>query len=161
MSGPHDDVEKENTRLRKEAHLLREGREVQKRRQFTDRQGHVKHDPERFLCGPKPPLVHVNMHCWAVGEVRLYRHLERRMASRVSLQSYVHWIWQWLCVSHPYAAFTTQIAAGMADSSGGRNGWLISYLSVSSIASAGVFHPSVFLGRLFRVWATASNYPMP
>jgi len=31
MSGPHDDVEKENTRLRKEVHLLREEREVLKK----------------------------------------------------------------------------------------------------------------------------------
>jgi len=31
MSGPHEDVEKENTRLRKEVRLLREEREVLKR----------------------------------------------------------------------------------------------------------------------------------
>jgi len=31
MSGPHDDVEKENTRLCKEVHLLREEREVLKK----------------------------------------------------------------------------------------------------------------------------------
>ena len=31
MSGPHEDVEKENTRLRKENHLLREEREVLKK----------------------------------------------------------------------------------------------------------------------------------
>jgi len=32
MSGPHEDVEKENARLRKEIRLLREEREVPKRR---------------------------------------------------------------------------------------------------------------------------------
>ncbi len=31
MSGPHEDVEKENARLRKEVHLLREEREVLKK----------------------------------------------------------------------------------------------------------------------------------
>jgi transposase-like protein len=31
MSGPHEDVEKENTRLRKEVRLLREEREVLKK----------------------------------------------------------------------------------------------------------------------------------
>ena len=31
MSGPHDDVEKENTRLRKELRLVREEREVLKK----------------------------------------------------------------------------------------------------------------------------------
>ena len=31
MSGPHEDVERENTRLRKEVHLLREEREVLKK----------------------------------------------------------------------------------------------------------------------------------
>ncbi len=39
MSGPHDDVEKENERLRKEVCLLREDREVEKRRRYTDWQG--------------------------------------------------------------------------------------------------------------------------
>jgi transposase len=32
MSGPHEDVEKENTRLRKENRLLREEREILKNR---------------------------------------------------------------------------------------------------------------------------------
>jgi transposase len=32
MSGPHEDVERENERLRKEVHLLREEREVLKNR---------------------------------------------------------------------------------------------------------------------------------
>ena len=32
MSGPHDDVEKDNTRLRKEVRLLRKEREVLKKR---------------------------------------------------------------------------------------------------------------------------------
>ncbi|WP_347828747.1 IS3 family transposase [uncultured Planktomarina sp.] len=41
MSGPHEDVEKENTRLRKEVRLLREEREVFKK-------GH------HLLCRPKP-----------------------------------------------------------------------------------------------------------
>jgi transposase len=68
MSGPHEDVEKENTRLRKEVRLLREEREVLKRRQSTDRQGYAKHDPEWFLCRPKSPLMHGNMHCRAVDE---------------------------------------------------------------------------------------------
>jgi len=31
MSGPHEDVEKENTRLRKETRLLREEREILKK----------------------------------------------------------------------------------------------------------------------------------
>jgi transposase len=31
MSGPHEDVEKENTRLRKEVRLLREEREILKK----------------------------------------------------------------------------------------------------------------------------------
>ena len=35
MSGPHEDVEKENERLRKEVRLLREEREVLKRRQSS------------------------------------------------------------------------------------------------------------------------------
>ena len=35
MSGPHDDVEKENTRLRKEVHLLRQEREVFKLRRLA------------------------------------------------------------------------------------------------------------------------------
>ena len=55
MSGPHEDVEKKNTRLRKEVSLLREEREV--------------------LNGRRSSLQA------KVGEVRLHRHLERRMAS--------------------------------------------------------------------------------
>ena len=56
MSGPHEDVEKENTRLRKKVRLLREEREVLKK--------------------------------------AVHRRLERRMASRVSLQSYAgHIAW--------------------------------------------------------------------
>ena len=35
MSGPHEDVEKENTRLRKEVRLLREEREVFKLRRLA------------------------------------------------------------------------------------------------------------------------------
>ncbi len=35
MSGPHEDVEKENTRLRKEVRLLREEREILKKRRSS------------------------------------------------------------------------------------------------------------------------------
>ena len=35
MSGPYEDVEKENTRLLKELRLVREVREVLKKRQFS------------------------------------------------------------------------------------------------------------------------------
>jgi len=38
MSGLHEDVEKANERLRKEVRLLREQREVSKRRRSADRQ---------------------------------------------------------------------------------------------------------------------------
>ncbi len=38
MSGPHEDVEKENTRLRKEVRLLREEREVLKKRRRSSLQ---------------------------------------------------------------------------------------------------------------------------
>ena len=55
MSGLHEDVEKENTRLRKEVRLLREEREVLKRWQSSLQA--------------------------KAGEVRFYRHLKRRMAS--------------------------------------------------------------------------------
>jgi len=59
MSGPHEDVEKENTRLRKEVRLLREEREVLKRRRSSLQA--------------------------KAGEVCFHRHLERKMACRVSL----------------------------------------------------------------------------
>ena len=55
MSGPHEDVEKENTRLRKEVRLLREEREVLKRRRSSLQA--------------------------KAGEVCFHRRLERRMAS--------------------------------------------------------------------------------
>ncbi len=62
MSGPHEDVEKENTRLRKEVRLLREEREVLKRRQSSLQA--------------------------KVGEVRLHRRLERSLARRIPLPYY-------------------------------------------------------------------------
>ena len=40
ISGPHEDVEKEKARLSKENQILREEREVQKRRRSTDQQGY-------------------------------------------------------------------------------------------------------------------------
>ena len=40
MSGPHEDVEKENTRLRKEVRLLREEREVLKKAAIQSPSGH-------------------------------------------------------------------------------------------------------------------------
>ena len=66
MSGPHEDVEKENTRLRKEVRLLREEREVLKKGQSSLQD--------------------------KAGEVRLHRYLEGRIASRASLQSYAGFI---------------------------------------------------------------------
>ena len=54
MSGPHEGVEKETSRLRKEVRLLREEREVlKKRRQSSDRQHIAQQCPERFICRPK------------------------------------------------------------------------------------------------------------
>jgi hypothetical protein len=50
--------------------------------------GHYEVCPERCLCRPKPPLVRVDIHCWAVGEVRLHRCLERSLACGVSLPDY-------------------------------------------------------------------------
>ena len=68
MSGPHEDVEKENTRLRKELRLVREEREVLKKRQSSLQA--------------------------KVGEVRLHRRLERRLVGRVSLPDFAgHIAW--------------------------------------------------------------------
>ena len=54
MSGLHEDVDKDNTHLRKEVQLLREEREVlKKRRQSNDRKGIAQQCPERFICRPK------------------------------------------------------------------------------------------------------------
>ena len=66
MSGPHEDVEKENTRLRKELRLVREEREVLKKRRSSLQA--------------------------KVGEVRLHRRLERRLVGRISLPDYAGYI---------------------------------------------------------------------
>tara|TARA_B100000780_G_scaffold24174_1_gene15403 strand:- start:255 stop:656 length:402 start_codon:yes stop_codon:yes gene_type:complete len=62
MTGPHEDVERENMRLRKEVRLLREQREVLKRRQSS-------------------------LHAKA-GGVYFHRRLERRMVCGVSVRGY-------------------------------------------------------------------------
>ena len=68
MSGPHEDVEKENTRLRKEVRLLREEREVLKR---------------------PPSSLQAK-----TDEICFHRRLERRVVCGVSLPSYAgHIAW--------------------------------------------------------------------
>ena len=68
MSGPHDDVEKENTRLHKEVRLLREEREVLKKAAI-------------FFAAK-------------AGEVRLHRRLERSLVCGVSLRDHAgHLSW--------------------------------------------------------------------
>ncbi len=76
MSGPHDDVEKENTRLRKEVRLLKE-REVLKK---------------------LPSSLQAK-----TDEICIHRSLERRMASRISLQNhagYIAWLSSVACTSN-------------------------------------------------------------
>ena len=63
------------------------------------RQGIAQQCPERFLCRPKPPLVHVNMHERAVDEVRFHRCLERRMVCEVSLSRYAGYIARLPCLA--------------------------------------------------------------
>ena len=66
MSGPHKEVERENTRLRKEVRLLREESEVLKKAATTDWQG---------IAMSREVSLQVK-----AGEVRLYRSLERSLA---------------------------------------------------------------------------------
>jgi hypothetical protein len=54
MSGPHEDVEKENTSLRKKLQLLREETELLKKRQSTDQQGITKNVPRGVFVGQNP-----------------------------------------------------------------------------------------------------------
>ena len=68
MSGPHEDVEKENTRIRKEVRLLREEREVLKKAAIQSPSGHCTAMSREVSLQAK------------AGEVRFYRHLKRRMA---------------------------------------------------------------------------------
>ena len=68
MSGPHEDVEKENTRLRKEARLLREGREVLKKVAIHGLAGHCIAMSREVSLQAK------------AGEVRPDRSLERSLA---------------------------------------------------------------------------------
>jgi hypothetical protein len=63
------------------------------------RQGIAQQCPERFLCRPKPPLVHVNMHERAVDEVRFHRCLERSMVCEVSLSRYAGYIARLPCLA--------------------------------------------------------------
>ena len=76
MSGLHDDVEKKNTRLRKEVRLLREEREVLKKRSNPVTSGHCI-----------AMLREVSLQAKA-GEIFFHRHLKVKMTSCVSLQSY-------------------------------------------------------------------------
>ena len=75
MSGPHEDVEKENTRLRKEVRLLREEREVLKR---------------------LPSSLQAK-----IDEICFHRRLERRMACRVSLPCHACHIARVPCMARP------------------------------------------------------------
>ena len=82
MSGPHEDVEKENTRLRKEVRLLREEREVLKKAAIHGLAGHCIAMSREVSLQAK------------AGEVRLYRRLEGRMASRTTVPRYAgHIAW--------------------------------------------------------------------
>ena len=51
MSGPHEDVEKENARLRKENRLLREERELLKRRRSSSQGKSTSHACKHALPG--------------------------------------------------------------------------------------------------------------
>jgi transposase len=75
MSGPHEDIEKENTPLRKEVQLLREEREMLKKAAI-------------FLQAK-------------VGEVCLHRCLERRMICGISLPDHEGHIARVPCVAGP------------------------------------------------------------
>ena len=76
MSGLHDHVEKKNTRLRKEVRLLREEREVLKKRSNPVTSGHCI-----------AMLREVSLRAKAV-EIFFHQHLKTKMTNRVSLQSY-------------------------------------------------------------------------
>jgi transposase InsO family protein len=50
------------------------------------RQGIVQRCPERFLCRPKTPLIHVNTHCRAMDDMVLLARI--REQHRLNLESY-------------------------------------------------------------------------
>ena len=72
MSGPHEDVEKENTRLRKEVRILREEREVLKKAVI-------------FFAGQSPSHGLQANHCRAAGEICFHQRRERGMVNGVYL----------------------------------------------------------------------------
>ena len=73
MSGLHDDVEKKNTRLRKEVRLLREEREVLKKRSNPVTSGHCI-----------AMLREVSLRAKA-DEIFFHRHLKAKITSRIYL----------------------------------------------------------------------------